>query len=104
MKRIDDAQTSGKERRWYGDTITTVATLLVSRGLLTCWQVNSLWQGRHVDFLFEGYRILDCLDAITDQLIYLAENTMSSELVALEVRRSDPDFAPKLRVLCTYHR
>jgi len=104
MKLIDDAQTSGKERGWYGDTITTIATVLVSRGLLTCWQVNRLRQGRHVDFLFEGYRLLDRLDAITDQSIYLAQHTVSSELVALEVRRSDPDFVPKLRVLCVYRR
>jgi len=104
MKLIDDAQTSAKERRWYGDTITTITTLLVSRGLLPCWQVNRLRGEGHVDFLFEGYRLLDCLDAITDQSIYLAEHTVSSELVALEIRRSDPDFAPKLRVVCDFHR
>jgi uncharacterized protein (DUF608 family) len=71
---------------WFGDTITGVAAFLVSRGVLTCWQVDKLRFGQYKGFFeLDGYCLLDCLKYLETTTRYLARRKDDLVPVVIEV-------------------
>jgi hypothetical protein len=69
----------------FGNTIAGLTSYLVSKGVLTCWQVDRLRAGRYKGFFYFGFRLLDRLGDSSRGSTYLAEHEATGELVAIEV-------------------
>jgi hypothetical protein len=79
----------------FGQTVTGVSAYLISRGLLTWWQVERLRHGKTKGFFYDAeYCLLDCLGALPAGSepggYYLAESSVTSRLVVLEVIHPGP--------------
>lgn len=62
-----------------------LASLMVSRGLLSDWQASKLLDGRHIGFLLGPYRLKSHLARGGMSTLYVAQHTDTGEVCALKV-------------------
>ena len=79
-----------------------VSKKLIDAGLLTRWQCDRLFEGRHKGFFLKKYKLLDLLGTGGMSSVYLAEHTLLQRRVAIKI-------LPKNRVedtsyLARFHR
>lgn len=101
---LDAFEAQPEWRSSFGHTITAFTAFLVSRGVLTSWQIGKLRAGRYKGFLLEGFRLLDPLYGDPGNRVYLAENHKTLELVALHIGFAPPPNVPPHRVIQVFDR
>ena len=83
---LSDFNNSLKQSSRCGDTITAFSAFLVSREVLTRWQVEKIRQGKYKGFFeIAEYRLLEHLCHTERSTTYRAENTTTRQVVALDV-------------------
>ena len=70
----------------YGHSLTGFTSFLVAEGVLTCWQVEMLRDGKHKGFVFDGFTIVDFVHSAHDCLRYRAVERQSGKCVVLCVK------------------
>jgi serine/threonine-protein kinase len=74
-----------KEKGGNADDPQALAEELISRNVLTRWQVDKLLQGKHKGFFLGKYRLLSHLGTGGMSSVYLAEHVVMRRLVAIKV-------------------
>ncbi len=89
---IEQYRNESRLYSWYGNTVTGVAAFLVSRGVLTCWQVEKLRSGQFKGFFeVDGYCLLDCLRHLENGSRYLTRRKEDMAAVIIEVWPGVPE-------------
>jgi len=83
---IEQFRNDSKLNSWYGNTITGVTAFFVSRGVLTCWQVDKLRSGQYKGFFeLDGYCLLDCLRHLENGSRYLTRRKEDMAAAIIDV-------------------
>ncbi len=79
-----------------------VAQVLVKKGLLTCFQVERLLEGRYRGFFIDQYKVLEILGAGGMGWVYTAEDVPTGRKVAVKVlserHKSDAGMMTRLKI------